>query len=95
VSISADGRRVAFTSAASDLVPGDTNGALDVFVRDRLTGSTERESVGGDGTQADDQSLRPAISADGRSVAFESPATNLVLGDGNARYDVFICGPLG
>jgi Tol biopolymer transport system component len=95
VSISADGRRVAFTSAASDLVPGDTNGALDVFVHDRLTGSTERESVGGDGAEADDQSLRPAISADGRSVAFESLASNLVPGDTNARYDVFIRGPLG
>jgi Tol biopolymer transport system component len=95
LSISADGRRVAFTSGASDLVPGDTNGAIDVFVHDRLTGSTERESVGGDGTEADDHSLRPAISADGRSVAFESLATNLVPGDTNARYDVFVRGPLG
>jgi len=88
--ISADGRHVAFVSAASTLVPGDTNFQLDVFVHDRATGETERVSVASDGTEAQGQSTTPALSADGRFVAFASPAPNLVAGDANGRFDVFV-----
>jgi Tol biopolymer transport system component len=89
-SISADGRYVAFQSEASNLVPGDTNGQWDVFVHDRLTGETTRVSVASDGTQANDGSYRPCISADGRHVAFLSNASNLVPGDSNDWQDVFV-----
>ncbi|WP_354147707.1 HYR domain-containing protein [Arthrobacter sp. 754] len=88
--ISADGRYVAFYSDAGNLVPGDTNGTQDVFVRDRVAGSTERVSVAGDGSQANSSSFEPAISADGRYVAFESNAGNLVPGDTNFMTDVFV-----
>ncbi len=88
--ISADGRFVAFDSAATNLVSGDTNGTTDVFVHDRQTGTTERVSVATGGGQADDGSASPAISADGRFVAFYSNATNLVGGDTNSDYDVFV-----
>ncbi len=90
VAISTDGRYVAFTSAASDLVPGDTNGCADIFVRDRLTHQTERVSVAGGGTQANDASANPCISADGRYVVFDSTATNLVPGDTNRASDAFV-----
>ncbi|MFO1075567.1 MAG: hypothetical protein U1E17_23275 [Geminicoccaceae bacterium] len=89
-SISADGRFVAFESGAANLVPGDTNGVRDVFVRDRQTGRTERISLRTGGGQGDDASFRAAISADGRFVAFESDATNLVPGDTNGVRDIFI-----
>ena len=81
--ISADGRFVAFISDATNLVPGDTNGRYDVFVRDRQTGTTRRVSVGPGGVQGNGDSFDPAISADGRFVAFDSYATNLVPGDTN------------
>ncbi|MDT7943806.1 MAG: hypothetical protein RQ985_04565, partial [Dehalococcoidia bacterium] len=89
-SISADGRYVAFESIASNLVPGDTNGVSDVFVHDRLTGQTTRVSVASDGTQGHSASDHPSISADGRYVAFESFASNLVPGDTNGKRDVFV-----
>jgi Tol biopolymer transport system component len=76
-SISADGRFVAFTSNATNLVSGDTNGQADVFVRDRLLGLTTRVSVNSSGVQADRDGQDPAISADGRYVVFSSLATNL------------------
>ncbi len=88
--MSADGRFVAFWSAATNLVPNDTNGVPDVFVRDRLTGTTQRISVSSNGDQADDESRDPSISADGRYVAFWSFATNLVPDDTNGRADVFV-----
>jgi len=88
--ISADGRWVAFYSWASNLVTGDTNGRWDVFVHDRQTGITELVSVAGDGTQGNGNSVEPAISADGRWVAFVSWASNLVAGDSNAQPDVFV-----
>src|SRR5437773_218323 len=88
--LSADGRFVAFDSAATDLVAGDTNGATDVFVHDRQTGTTERVSVASDGTQGNNASSYPALSADGRFVAFDSDATNLVAGDTNGATDVFV-----
>jgi Tol biopolymer transport system component len=88
--ISADGRYVAFGSDASNLVPGDTNGAHDIFVHDRRTKATTRVSVGPGGRQANGQSLSPVISADGGVVAFTSQATNLVPGDTNGEGDVFV-----
>ena len=88
--ISADGRYVAFRSRAPNLVPGDTNGFEDLFVRDRLTGATERVSVGPGGMQANHASWMPDVSADGRFVVFASLATNLVPGDTNGVQDVFV-----
>ena len=76
--ISGDGRYVAFTSDATNLVPGDTNGLVDVFVHDRLTGATQRVSVRSDGSQVppdnfnDMNTAYPSISADGRYVTFVS-----------------------
>ena len=88
--ISADGRFVAFESASNNLVPGDTNGAREVFVRDRLAGTTERIALDPNGVQANGPSLYPSLSADGRYVAFTSSASNLVPGDTNAKWDVFM-----
>jgi Tol biopolymer transport system component len=88
--ISAGGRFVAFTSSASNLVAGDTNHSLDVFVRDRKAQVTRRVSVGPGGQQANGGSFSPAISADGRFVAFTSHASNLVPGDTNGADDVFV-----
>lgn len=76
-SLSGDGRFVAFGSESSDLVPGDTNGVADVFVRDRLSGTTQRVSVGLDGTQSAVRSESPRLSEDGRYVAFLSEAADL------------------
>ena len=91
-SISGDGRYVAFQSAATNLVAGDTNGVADVFVRDRQTGTTERVSVDSAGNQGNSTSgtFGFTISADGRYVAFESAASNLVPGDTNGTSDVFL-----
>jgi len=89
-SISAGGRFVAFASAATNMVAGDSNGVLDVFVRDRTTGVTERVSVGSGGAQANGASQDPSISGDGRYVAFQSSASNLVASDTNGRADIFV-----
>jgi hypothetical protein len=89
-SISADGRYVAFHSEAGNLVSGDTNGYADVFVRDLVAGTTTRVSVNSSGGQASPNSLAPSISADGRYVAFESDAGNLVIGDANVHRDIFV-----
>ena len=89
-SVSADGRFVAFDSLATNLVPGDTNRKTDVFVRDRRAGVTRRPSVGTDGIQGDGLSNHPALSADGRYVAFSSSASNLVPRDTNYVNDVFV-----
>jgi Tol biopolymer transport system component len=88
--ISADGRFVAFSSSASNLVAGDSNGVQDVFVKDRQTGTTERVSVATGGAEGNGSSRLPAISADGRFVAFESDATNFLTGDANGSPDVFV-----
>ena len=93
--ISADGRFVAFESIANNLVAGDTNGTFDIFVHDRNTGETTRVSIPNLadqdvlGTQGNGISFNAAISADGRFVAFESLATNLVTGDTNGTTDIF------
>jgi len=88
--ISADGRFVAFPSDASNLVPGDTNGVTDVFVHDRQSGQTTRVSVASDGTGGDGDSWFPSLSADGRFVAFQSDAGNLVADDTNGMRDIFV-----
>ncbi len=88
-SVSADGSRIAFTSRATNLVPGDTNQAMDVFVRDRLSGTTHRVSVSSTGAEADARSFDARISGDGRFVVFASYATNLVPGDTNGSPDIF------
>ena len=89
-SISADGRYVAFYSSAGDLIVGDTNGVGDIFVHDRQTGQTTRVSLHSEGTQGNNHSSSPSVSADGRYVAFYSDATNLVDGDTNGVGDVFV-----
>ena len=97
--VSADGRFVAFQSSASNLVPGDTNGVDDVFVHDRQTGQTrpgqrgERRQPGERGEPGgNDFGSGPVISADGRSIAFPSSASNLVASDTNTTYDIFVVG---
>jgi Ca2+-binding RTX toxin-like protein len=89
-SISADGRFVAFDSRASNIVPEDTNNSLDIFVRDTLTNTTTRVSLDSAGNQANSSSDDPSISPDGRFVAFESNASNIVPGDTNNNYDIFV-----
>ncbi len=88
--ISADGRYVAYESTAADLVAGDTNASTDVFVRDRTAGTTTRVSVATDGTEGDDDSEEPSISADGNRVAFSSYAETLVGDDYNVAQDIFV-----
>jgi hypothetical protein len=89
--ISNDGNVIAFTSQATNLVPGDTNLRRDVFVHDRRTDHTERVNVSSDGEQADaDALIGPAISGDGRFVVFTSTASNLVDGDTDGTADVFV-----
>ena len=89
-SISSDGRYVAFYSDASNLVSGDTNGTGDVFVKDLLTGTITRVSTDAANAQANSSSTESSISSDGRYVAFRSNASNLVTGDTNGTYDVFV-----
>ena len=94
-SVSANGRYVAFTSIASNLVRGDTNKLPDVFVRDIRTGKTTRVSVTsagrqGTGKRYSNGSNAPTISSDGRYVAFHSDMTNLVRGDTNGVFDIFV-----
>jgi Tol biopolymer transport system component len=97
VSISGTGRYVAFVSAATNLVAADTNGADDVFVRDTCIGApadctprTTLVSVGLGGGPANGGSAHPAISRSGRFVAFASSASDLVTGDNNNAYDIFV-----
>src|SRR3989442_11896447 len=84
-SISADGRFVAFYSSAANLVGGDTNGARDVFVRDRKTGKTRRVSVDSHGSEESRARKGPTTSAAGRFVNINSLASNLVGGDTNTE----------
>jgi archaellum component FlaF (FlaF/FlaG flagellin family) len=89
-SLSATGRYVAFQSSASNLVPGDGNGAVDGFVHDRKTGLTTRVTVNSAGAEGNGHSYPNSISANGRYVTFASFASNLVPGDGNGQADVFV-----
>lgn len=88
--ISGNGRLVAFSSSATNLVPNDTNGEDDIFLHDQITGETTRISVDSSGGQADGSSLFQSLSYDGNLVAFQSPATNLVPGDTNDVQDIFL-----
>jgi len=90
--ISGDGRYVTFESFATDLVAGGTNGNSHIFVRDRQTGTTTLVSVHSNGTEGDQDSTLPSISADGRYVAFQSQADNLIDGDTNVfpLSDIFV-----
>jgi Ca2+-binding RTX toxin-like protein len=81
---------VAFESFASNIVPGDTNSTQDIFVVDTLTNTTTRVSVDSAGNQGNSGSYNPSISADGRFVAFESFASNIVPGDTNNSRDIFV-----
>ncbi|MGA7670865.1 MAG: hypothetical protein WBW04_10625 [Nitrolancea sp.] len=89
-SISADGQYVAFHSDATNLIDDDNNGHSDVFVRDLQTGTTAIVSLTQDGSPANGDSKDPAISGDGRYVAFTSDASNLVNNDPNGVADVFV-----
>ncbi|MBL8165702.1 MAG: PD40 domain-containing protein [Anaerolineae bacterium] len=89
-SISADGRFVAFASVSNNLAPGDPDDSNDIYVRDRLTATTELISISSAGIKSNGQSVYPSISADGRYVAFQSSATNLVSGDTNDYDDIFV-----
>ena len=90
LSLSADGQFVAFRSLASNLVPGDANSRDDIFLRDRLAGTTVLVSVAFGGGSGDDDSIAPSVSSNGKYVAFQSDATDLVPGDTNLVADVFL-----
>jgi Tol biopolymer transport system component/ribosomal protein L24E len=88
--ISANGRKIAFQSDATNLVAGDTNGVTDIYLRDLDTGQTTRVSAAADGTGADKSSRSPSISADGRWVSFDTRATNLGPVDGDGKFDIYV-----
>jgi Tol biopolymer transport system component len=88
--LSSDGKLVAFESLATNLVDGDSNAYFDVFLRDRVHGTTERVNIASSGKPQDGGSYAPALSANGRFVAFVSDASNLVQGDDNGCQDVFV-----
>lgn len=88
--VSSDGRYVCFQSLASNLVPNDTNGLSDIFVKDLQTKLIERVSVSTNGVQTNSNSFNPRISNDGRYVVFSSYASNLVPGDTNGAQDIFV-----
>lgn len=87
---SADGRYIAYASDADNLVPGDTNGFRDVFVRDLASGTNLLVSAAPNGASGNGISSEPAMSGNGRYVAFRSTATNLVAGDANNVADIFV-----
>lgn len=89
-SISADGRRVGFSTEAANLVPGDNNVNYDIFVKDIATGTTTIASVNREGVSGNHWSFAPAFPADGRLVVFQSLASDLVPGDTNGGYDIFM-----
>lgn len=89
-SVSSDGRYISFQSESSDLVPGDMNGKVDVFLRDRLTNSTTRISLTSSGTESNNHSFDPDVSDDGRYVSFRSDANNLVPNDTNGLSDAYV-----
>ncbi len=88
--LSADGTKIAFSSYASNLVVGDTNETSDIFLKDLTTGAIIRVSTDSNGVQGNNQSDIPVLSADGTKVAFRSIASNLVNGDTNVTYDIFV-----
>ena len=88
--ISSDGRFIAFDSDAKTLAPNDTNNTIDVYVRDQTTGVVTCISVDSTGASGNGASFDPALSADGRYVAFFSDASNLITNDANQASDVFV-----
>jgi Tol biopolymer transport system component len=88
--MSADGRYIVFYSEATNLVPNDSNGSGDVFLRDRVAHTTTIMSVDSSGNYGDSGGSEPDISADGRIIAFTSQSVNLVGGDGNSTADIFV-----
>jgi len=88
--ISADGRFVVFESTATNLVPNDTNGTRDIFIRDTANGTTRLVSVASNGAQGNAASSIPSVSAKGNLVAFQSYASNLTPNDTNASWDIFV-----
>lgn len=94
-SISADGRYVAFLSEAFNLVPGDTNGIVDVFVYDKELNQARRINVASDGSQANSFSYTLAMSSDGSTVAFESVASNLLEGQSTFGRHIYVALPDG
>ncbi|MBI3817292.1 MAG: hypothetical protein HY286_01270 [Planctomycetes bacterium] len=90
VSMCANGRHIAFSSAATNLVAGDTNGMEDVFILDTMLGTNTRISIPSGGGEANNHSFGPSISDDATVVAFASAASNLVAGDDNNTLDVFV-----
>ena len=88
--VTADGQIIAFQSAASDLVAGDTNAKRDILLRDLTAGQTELISVTSAGLQVDGDSMTPAISADGNLVAFASIGSGFAANDINATWDVVL-----
>jgi Tol biopolymer transport system component len=88
--LSDDGLWLVFASDATNLVPGDTNDARDLFLRDLVSGSIERITMAPDGAQANGGSDHPALSLDARHVAFGSVASNLILDDTNGYTDAFV-----
>ncbi len=89
-SVSADGTKVAFLSAASNLDPGDTDTIVDVYVKDLVTGSLTLASTSDIGKKGNSSSSEPSLSADGTKVAFWSAATNLDPGDTDSKVDVYV-----
>lgn len=88
--ITPDGRYIVFTSDSTNLVPGDTNARVDVFVKDRIAGTTTRASVSSTWAEGNNWSNYPSITPDGRYVLFFSYASNLVTGDTNSNWDIFV-----
>lgn len=88
--IALDGHCIAFSSEATNLVSGDTNGAADIFLKDLNAGTLRRVSVSRSGAQANGPSYSPSLSVDCRWLAFASKATNLVSGDANGAADIFL-----
>jgi Tol biopolymer transport system component len=88
--ISADGRYVAFSSRATNLLPEDTDAIADVYLFDRVTGELELLSISSSGNKGNADSGKPSISADGRLVVFESLATNFGGGSSRPGSDVFL-----
>lgn len=91
LSLSDDGRYVAFDSFADNIALPDTNEKADVFVYDRATGRATLASQSAEGQQGNGHSIQPALSATGRYLVYLSEAGNLVPGDTNQQTDVFLC----
>ena len=88
--VSDDGQRITFTSGNDNFVPGDTNGSLDIFLKDMTTGELTRVNTTATGAHSSTSECTwPYISGDGGTVAFSSRAPNLVAGDTNGDWDIF------